>query len=265
MIPAINREYHLDVTIDETAIETLVNEYSFTNGVRDIKSKIYEMVRHLCALGNSKHIHVTSKDITSYFDKPMVQGNIPQSESDSGVALGLAVSSRGGMTFAVETELIPKSDYLKITGLAEVDVRESVELCLTYIRKHFSLLLNDGIHIHYSEGAVKKSGPSAGVTTFISMLSAAINVSVPHIYAYTGEIDLKGYVYPIGGEIEKLEAAARQGCETVFIPAENYARMIEKGIDVQSFGIEIVPVNHISKVIARVLPEALSNNRKKSA
>ena len=40
----------------------------------------------------------------------------------------------------------------------------------------------------------------------------------------------------------------------------NYRKMIK-----ESFGIEIVPVNHISKVIARVLPEALSNNRKKSA
>ena len=265
VIPDINREYKLAVTIDDAAIETLVNEYSFTNGVRDIKNKIYEIVRHLCAQGNSRKIHITEKDITAYYDKPMAQGNIPQSDDDSGVALGLAVSSRGGMTFAVETELIPKANYLKITGLPEADVRESAELCLTYIRKHFHRLLNDGVHIHYSEGAVKKSGPSAGVTTFVSLLSAAFDVPVSHRYAYTGEVDLKGYVFAIGGEIEKLEAAARHGCETVFIPTENYERMVNKGMDMQSFGVEIIPVSHISEVIARVLPEALPNNRKKPA
>ena len=265
VIPEINREYKLSVTIDDTAIETLVNEYSVTNGVRDIKNKIYEIVRHLCAQDKNKKIHITEKDITSYFDKPIARGNIPQSGNDSGVALGLAVSSRGGMTFAVETELIPKANYLKITGLPETDVRESAELCLTYIRKHFHRLLNDGVHIHYSEGAVKKSGPSAGVTTFISLLSAAFDVPVSHRYAYTGELDLKGYVFSIGAVIEKIEAAARHGCETVFIPAENYKHMVDKGTDLQSFGVEIVPVSHISEVIARVLPEAFSNNRKKSA
>ena len=265
VIPEINREYNLDVTVDDAALKSLVNEYSFTNGVRDIKNKIYEIVRHLCAQGNIREIHITEKDITSYFDKPLAQGNIPHSEDESGVALGLAVSSRGGMAFAVETELIPKANYLKITGLPEADVRESAELCVTYIRKHFHRLQNDGISLHYSEGAVKKSGPSAGITTMISLLSAAYDIPVPHRYAYTGEVDLKGYVFAIGGEIEKLEAAARHGCETVFIPADNYERMLDKGTDMQSFGVEIVPVSHISEVIARVLPEALSNNRKKSA
>ena len=45
----------------------------------------------------------------------------------------------------------------------------------------------------------------------------------------------------------------------------NYNCMIDKGLDMQSFGVKIIPVGHISEVIARVLPEALSNNRKKSA
>ncbi len=265
IIPEINRDYRLNVTIDNDAIETLVHEYSFTGGVRDIKSKIYEIIRHLCAQSTNKNIHVTADDLADYFDKPLPHGNVPNSESDSGVALGLAVSSRGGTTFAVETEVIPKANYLKITGLPEADVRESAELCLTYIRKHFQRLLDDGIHIHYSEGAVKKSGPSAGVTTFISLLSAAFDIPVSHRYAYTGEIDLKGYIFAIGGETEKLEAAARLGCKTVFIPADNYTRMIERKTDMQSFGIEIVPVSHISEVIMRVLPEVLSKNRKKYA
>ncbi len=65
---------------------------------------------------------------------------------------------------------------------------------------------------------------------------------------------MHGYIFQIGGESEKIEAAIRQGCKTVFVPKDNYKRLHEKG-KLDEFDIEIVPVTHVSEVIKRVLPE----------
>jgi ATP-dependent Lon protease len=40
-------------------------------------------------------------------------------------------------------------------------------------------LENHNIHIHFPEGAVKKDGPSAGVTITTAMVSLALGQSVP--------------------------------------------------------------------------------------
>ena len=259
ILPELNKDFNLNVSIADSACETLLNEYSFTNGVRDIKSKINNLVRHILAQTDKTDFTITTEDIEAYFDKPMPRGNVPnENNGESGIALGLAVSGSEGIVFPVETTLIPNDSSLTVTGLAGEDVTESAELCATYIRSKYGKLRDEGIHVHYGEGAVKKSGPSAGVTTMISMLSAAFDIPVSYDYAYTGEIDLKGNVFAIGG-IEKLEAAMRQGCKTVFIPRDNYIRWNNEG-KLDEFDIEIVPVTHVSEVIKRVLPEICTQN-----
>lgn len=254
IIPEINKKHGLNVCIDDEACEKLIDEFSFTNGVRDIKRKIHNIVRHLISKTDSDEIIISSSDIESYFEKPLPRGNVPCENNESGIALGLAVSGGNeGLVFPVETVIIPNDSTFKVTGLAGEDVTQSAELCATYIRCHYDKLRNMGIHVHYGEGAVKKSGPSAGITTMISMLSAAFDIPVSFDYAYTGEIDLKGNVFAIGG-IEKLEAAARRGCKTVFIPYDNYNKWLKDG-KLDDFSIEIIPVRHVSEVIDVVLPK----------
>lgn len=257
IVPEINRKYGLSVTIDNEACELLVDEYSFTNGVRDIKRKVYNLTRHLFAEKGTKELHICTSDIKDFFEKPLSRGNVPCDNNESGVALGLAVSGGSeGLVFPVETVIIPNDNTFKVTGLAGEDVTQSAELCATYIRSQYGKLGNGvGIHVHYGEGAIKKSGPSAGVTTFISMLSAAFDIPVSYDYAYTGEIDLKGYVFPIGGEREKIEAACRQGCKTVFLPYENYQKLVDSQSSILDCDISIIPVRHVSEVANIVLPE----------
>lgn len=255
IIPEINHEHSMSISIEELACEKLSKEYSFSNGVRDIKSKINNLARHLLAQTDKTNFTITVEDIEAYFEKPMPRGNVPCENNESGIALGLAVSGGSeGIVFPVETTLIPYDNSLTVTGLAGEDVTESAKLCATYIRSNYGKLRDVGIHVHYGEGAVKKSGPSAGVTTMISMLSAAFDIPVCYDFCYTGEIDLHGYIFQIGGESEKIEAAIRQGCKTVFVPKDNYKRLHEKG-KLNEFDIEIVPVSHVSEVIKRVLPE----------
>jgi ATP-dependent Lon protease len=77
------------------------------------------------------------------------------------------------------------------------------------------------IHVHVPEGATPKDGPSAGVAMVTVIVSVMTGVPVRRDLAMTGEITLRGRVWPIAGLKEKLLAALLGGIKTVLIPEEN--------------------------------------------
>ena len=68
----------------------------------------------------------------------------------------------------------------------------------------------------------------------------------------TGEITLRGRVWPIAGLKEKLLAALRGGIKTVLIPEENAKDLVEIADSIKS-GLEIVPVSRMDEVLARAM------------
>ena len=68
----------------------------------------------------------------------------------------------------------------------------------------------------------------------------------------TGEITLRGRVWPIAGSKEKLLAALRGGIKTVLIPEENAKDLVEIADSIKS-GLEIVPVSRMNEVLARAM------------
>ena len=86
---------------------------------------------------------------------------------------------------------------------------------------------NTDVHIHVPEGAIKKDGPSAGVSIVTSLISAANGRPVSRTVAMTGEITLRGNVLAIGGLKEKTLAAKRSGIKTVIVPKKNEAEVRE--------------------------------------
>jgi ATP-dependent Lon protease len=68
----------------------------------------------------------------------------------------------------------------------------------------------------------------------------------------TGEITLRGRVWPIAGLKEKLLAALRGGIKTVLIPEENAKDLVEIS-DTIKRGLDIVPVSRMDEVLARAM------------
>ena len=96
-----------------------------------------------------------------------------------------------------------------ITGNVGKVMGESCTIGLTFakyfINTHLSHLVNkdpkiktffddNHIHIHFSEGAISKDGPSAGVTITTALISLALNKPIIENLAMTGEISLGGKV-----------------------------------------------------------------------
>jgi ATP-dependent Lon protease len=111
---------------------------------------------------------------------------------------------------------------------------------------------NRDIHVHVPEGATPKDGPAAGVAMATAIVSVMTGIPVRRDLAMTGEITLRGRVWPIAGLKEKLLAALRGGIKTVLIPEENAKDLVEISESIKK-GLEIVPVWRMDEVLARAM------------
>ena len=111
---------------------------------------------------------------------------------------------------------------------------------------------NTDIHIHATEAAVPKDGPSAGVTIATGIISALTGHTIARDIAMTGEITVRGRVLPIGGLKEKAMAAFAGGVKRVFIPEENVADLDEVD-DIVKANVRFIPVTHISEIISQCM------------
>ena len=91
------------------------------------------------------------------------------------------------------------------------------------------------------------------VTAIVSVMAG---IPVRRDLAMTGEITLRGRVWPIAGLKEKLLAALRGGIKTVLIPEENAKDLVEIADSIKS-GLEIVPVSRMDEVLARAMTRQL--------
>ena len=113
--------------------------------------------------------------------------------------------------------------------------------------------------MHVPEGATPKDGPSAGVAMVTAIVSVMTGIPARRDVAMTGEITLRGRVWPIGGLKEKLLAALRGGIKTVLIPEENAKDLVEIPDSVKSM-LEIIPVSRMDEVLGHSLvrkPESI--------
>src|SRR5215472_6774137 len=252
-----------NIVFADNAILSLVRHYTKEAGVRNLEREVASICRKVAVevvkRDRNAQVRVTTKSLVPYLGPPRYRFGKAEVEHKVGVATGLAWTDLGGELLATEVQVLPGKGKLIITGRLGEVMQESAQAALSYVRTRAEELGLErdfyqkvDIHIHIPEGAVPKDGPSAGITMATALVSALTRIPVRHDLAMTGEVTLRGYVYPIGGLKEKVLAAHRGGIKRVLIPIENEKDIREiPAVVLKSIQIELV--EHIDQVLRKAL------------
>ena len=257
ILPKLKMKFDIsELTIDSDALDLYVNQYDVLPGMREVERDFEFILMRIARINKGKFNNRVSVDKSLLQDvlgevRTMGLNDVPPlSVGRCGMAQALAVTTGGiGVSTAVETVINPYQEKnVVVTGLLEGSCLESVSLACCYAGKYLERELPK-LHIHMTD-AVKKDGPSAGVTITMSILSCLLEKPLPNV-AFTGTIDLYGNVGPVGGVFEKCIAAERTSVEKVIIPSECYKRLVDKK-QIERLNVEVVPVDTMEEVIEYV-------------
>lgn len=250
------------LSFSEDALMCIIRHYTREAGVRQLERLIGKICRKAVVKilkEKVSAVYVDEKDIEIYLGKKVFDHTKKLKESQVGVVTGLAYTQFGGDILPIEVNHYKGTGKLIITGQLGDVMKESASIAYSYIKANVdkygideSLFEKQDVHIHVPEGAIKKDGPSAGVTLTTAIYSAFTNKPIRSDVGMTGEITLRGNVLPIGGLKEKSISAHRSGIKKIIIPREN-----EKDIDeipeVVRNELEIVLADHVDTVIENAL------------
>ncbi|MBN1246739.1 MAG: AAA family ATPase, partial [Anaerolineae bacterium] len=249
-------------TFPEPTLHTLIRQYTYEAGVRNLERQIGSICRKATrrlAEGKRPVRTITSKSVQRFLGPPQHQEGHLEADHTVGVAMGLAWTASGGDLLPVEVALMPGKGSLTLTGRLGNVMQESAQAALTYLRSQADVWDIDparfdqtDIHIHLPEGGIPKDGPSGGITIATALCSAFTERAVCRDVAMTGEITLRGRVLTIGGLKEKLLAAHRAGIKTVLLPLRNKKDLDDVPKEVRR-GVNLVFVETMGDVLAAAL------------
>jgi len=265
LIPKQFTEHSIEegkITISDSAIYKVIEDYTRESGVRSLERKIASVVRKTIAdmLEKDKDkINVTATHVTKYLGPEIYTYDKVDKQDKIGVVTGMAWTGYGGDTLPIEVTVMPGKGRLQLTGQLGDVMKESAEAGYSYVRANANkyninadFYKENDIHIHAPEGAVPKDGPSAGVAMITAMVSALSNTKVKHNVAMTGEITLTGRVLPIGGLKEKTLAAFRAGIDLIIIPKANEKDLVKIPKSITS-KMKVVLADKIEDVLENAL------------
>lgn len=253
-----------DLTISDSALRSIIREYTYEAGVRNLERSIAQICRKTArrvAEGKRVRRRITSALLASYLGPPRYTELLADLEDEIGAAMGVAWTEAGGDIMPVEVSLMEGKGGLTLTGQMGDIMQESAQAALSYARAHAKELGIDvdfdkvDIHIHVPEGAIPKDGPSAGVTMAVALISALSQRPVRHEVGMTGEITLRGRILPIGGVREKVMAAHRAGLKALILPRKNVKDLEEIPRRVRR-EVEFILVDRMEEALSAALKDA---------
>ena len=225
---------------------------------RELSTLVRKAVKEL-SLSEKKSVKASASNLAEYLGVPKYRYGEVEGKDLIGVVTGLAWTDVGGELLTIEAAIMPGKGRMTVTGNLRDVMKESISAAAAYVRSRavaFGIeppwFDKRDIHVHVPEGATPKDGPSAGVAMVTAIVSVMTGIPVRRDLAMTGEITLRGRVWPIAGLKEKLLAALRGGIKTVLIPEENAKDLVEIADSIKS-GLEIVPVSRMDEVLARAM------------
>lgn len=262
LIPNIYKEHLVcskEIKFNNEVIMEIINRYTKEAGVRDLQRHLSTIVRKIVTK-SVREVNSPIKAVIKKSDLVKYLGPIKYDLKNSaltmqcGLVNGLAYTPLGGVVMPIECTMYEGKGELKVTGMVGQSMDESIDVALSYIRsKKDEFKVNDyyfehrDFHIHFLEGAVKKDGPSAGISIVTSLLSLILNKEVSSSIAMTGEITLRGDILKIGGLKEKIIGAYNEDIKKIFIPYENTCDLEELPSEVKN-EIKIIPVKNYKEI-----------------
>ncbi|WP_377892087.1 endopeptidase La [Alkalihalobacillus sp. R86527] len=265
LLPRQLKEHGLkkgNLQMRDESLYKLVRHYTREAGVRNLERQIATVCRKAAKLivgGERKRVVVTENMLEELLGHPKFRYGEAEAEDQIGTATGLAYTTAGGDTLAIEVSLSPGKGKLILTGKLGDVMKESAQAAFSYIRSRSKELSidptfheNNDIHIHVPEGATPKDGPSAGITIATALVSALTGKAVRRDVGMTGEITLRGRVLPIGGLKEKSLSAHRAGLKTIIMPKENEKDLEDIPESIRN-DLTFLPVSHLDEVLKTAL------------
>ena len=248
----------LQVHIEDSAIMTIIRNYTKEAGVRELERVIAtlfrKIVKNILLEKDCSFYNIDEGKLEEFLGKKKYLYLENNNQDEIGVVNGMAYTIFGGDILSIEATLYKGKGELILTGSLGDVMQESCRIALSYIKANVEefnidpkLLEENDIHIHIPEGAVNKEGPSAGVTITTALISLLTNKKVNKNISMTGEITLQGRVLAIGGLKEKVIGAHRANVKKIFIPKENEKDLDEILDDVKK-EIKFIFVNNYKEI-----------------
>lgn len=216
-----------DIILSENQISSIITNYTCESGVRRFKQlllEIAEEVNRLRIIGEltnktpikltDEHLKMILSNYTRYHIRKI------RCSPQIGVIHGMYATAYG--VGGITTIEVCSSEHNIETGQLGNVMKESIK-CAKNVAKRLlpNVSPNSNMHIHLPEASTPKDGPSAGTAIALALFSYWSQVILTNKIAITGEIDLTGNVYAIGGLEQKLYGAKNAGIELALIPTEN--------------------------------------------
>jgi len=265
LIPHAITKHGLDSkewAVDDEALLTIIRRYTREAGVRNLERELSTLIRKAVKeliLSEKKSVKASADNLADYLGVPKYRYGEVEDKDQIGIVTGLAWTDVGGELLTIEAAMMPGKGRMTVTGNLRDVMKESISAAASYVRMRAvafgimpPLFENRDIHVHVPEGATPKDGPSAGVAMATAIVSVMTGIPVRRDVAMTGEITLRGRVWPVAGLKEKLLAALRGGIKTVLIPEENAKDLVEISESIKK-ALDIVPVSRMDEVLARAM------------
>lgn len=173
-------------------------------------------------------------------------------EELSGVAVGATLE--GVRSYLIEAQaLVSGAAYGVAQRSATGFDSKRLNMLLAVIEKRIGYKMQTKDVFLNIAGGFKVNDPGLDVAIIASIMSSALDISIPKDMAFAGEIGLSGEVRPASRTDARVDEAARLGFKKIVVSKYAYSDNLAK-----IKGIEIIYISRVEEITKRILKEIMN-------